>query len=61
MTVGFLWEGYEFLADTFILHKHFIQDGAADTMGDLLADFFGALAYSSFFLFYIRKTKISNF
>ena len=56
MTIGFLWEGYEFLADTFILHKRFIQGSVADTMSDLLADFLGALVYAVFALF-VRNKK----
>lgn len=53
MFIGLLWEGYEFLADTFILRRHFIQESMADTMGDLLADFLGAVVYG---VFNIKKT-----
>lgn len=44
--VGIGWEWYEFLADTFIFHRHWIQDTVADTMFDLGADVVGAAAYA---------------
>lgn len=47
MTIGFAWEFYEFLADSFIFNKTLLmQQSITDTMTDLLADFVGALVYS---------------
>lgn len=47
MTIGFVWEFYEFLADTFIFNEIFLmRQSATDTITDLTADFFGVLAYS---------------
>lgn len=46
MIIGFFWELYEFLADTFIFNKAlFMQQSVVDTITDLIADFFGVLAY----------------
>lgn len=54
MTVGFVWEGYEFFADNFIFHRAVSQLSVADTMSDLFSDFLGAIAYAVFF----RKAKL---
>ena len=46
MIVGFGWEFYEFLADTFVFHHSWLQANSLDTITDLTADFFGALIYA---------------
>ena len=49
MTIGFVWELYEFLADNFIFNRVLLmQQSALDIMTDLTADFTGALVYSLF-------------
>ena len=40
MIIGFAWEFYEFLADTFVFNKSLLmQQSITDMMTDLLADF----------------------
>ena len=60
MAVGLSWEGYEFLADTFILKRHFIQDSLLDTTIDLIADFFGGLAYVALSIRSVNLYEIHN-
>lgn len=47
MIVGFGWEFYELLMDLYFFHRPIIfQAGVIDSLTDMLADFFGAVAYA---------------
>lgn len=58
MIIGFFWELYEFLADTFIFNKALLmQQSVVDTITDLMADFSGVFLYV---LVKFTKNEINN-
>ena len=47
MIIGFWWEVYELLSDLYVFDKpNLLQGGVMDMLGDLTADFFGAIVYA---------------
>lgn len=60
MTLGVLWEFFEFGADTFFAFD--MQHGSlVDTMSDLMVDALGALFISTLGYFYVKKVQIPIF
>ncbi|MDR2606381.1 MAG: hypothetical protein LBC38_03765 [Oscillospiraceae bacterium] len=64
MTVGVLWEFLEYFSDTVLqtnmqkdtlLANGILEPGLHDTMGDLIVNFIGAVAFSFFGYFYIKR------
>ncbi len=55
--LGLLWEFFEFSYDHFVAipyHVQIAQLSNDDTMGDLIADFFGGVVFSVFFIRFRR-------
>jgi hypothetical protein len=70
MTVGVLWEFFEFFMDGFfntnmqkdtILPDGTFDIGLIDTMSDLLVNFLGAAVSSVFGYFYVKRNRPKNF
>ena len=57
MSIGAIWEIVEFSLDTLYAGLNMQKSGLADTMGDLIMDFSGAMIVAIMSYFYLKKNE----